>query len=103
MNIVLPDNSNVELENNQNGYDLALKISEGLARNAVAVEINGEVKDIRTELKKRKIEGVKVVYSKETPIKLDEKLVKNLAIEEDNSKKQIPGSKITGDFLSDLG
>ena len=51
MNIVLPDNSNVELENNQNGYDLALKISEGLARNAVAVEINEEVKDIRTPLK----------------------------------------------------
>jgi len=41
---------------------------------------------IRTELKKRKITDVKVVYSKETPIK------PNTSGEENFSKKQIPGS-----------
>jgi len=41
---------------------------------------------IRTELKKRKITDVKVVYSKETPIK------PNTSEEENFSKKQIPGS-----------
>lgn len=43
---------------------------------------------IRTELKKRKISGVKVVYSKETPIK---PLNKNIS-EQNSGKKQIPGS-----------
>ncbi len=43
---------------------------------------------IRTELKKRKISGVKVVYSKETPIK---PLNENIS-EQNSGKKQIPGS-----------
>ena len=51
MKIFLPDGSQVELKDGSNGYDLALSISEGLARNAVALSVNDEVKDIRTELK----------------------------------------------------
>lgn len=39
---------------------------------------------IRTELKKRKIKGVKVVYSKEQPIKSE--------LIDDTTKRQIPGS-----------
>ena len=48
--VILPDNSKIELEENANGFSLASKISEGLAKNAVALEINGEMKDIRTPL-----------------------------------------------------
>ena len=48
--VILPDNSKISLQDNANGFDLAKTISEGLARNAVALEINGDVKDIRTTL-----------------------------------------------------
>ena len=59
---------------------------------------------IRTELKKRKIKGVKVVYSKERPLKSD--------IKDEKTKKQIPGSVsfvpsvmgliIAGEVIKDL-
>lgn len=42
---------------------------------------------IRTELKKRKISNVKVVYSKEKPLKLH-----NLIYKEDTKKTSVPGS-----------
>ena len=48
--VILPDNSKISLEEgpngNVNGFDLAKSISEGLLKNAVALEINGEVKDL---------------------------------------------------------
>ena len=48
--VILPDNSKISLQEGANGYDLAQKISDGLLKNAVALEINGEMKDIRTSL-----------------------------------------------------
>ena len=48
--VILPDNSKISLQEGANGFDLAKTISEGLAKNAVALEINGDVKDIRTPL-----------------------------------------------------
>ena len=48
--VILPDNSKIALQSGANGFDLAKTISEGLAKNAVALEINGDVKDIRTSL-----------------------------------------------------
>ena len=63
MKIFLPDGSQVELKDGSNGYDLALSISEGLARNAVALSVNEEVKDIRTELKDG--DKVKILTSKD--------------------------------------
>ncbi len=48
--VILPDGSNIELEENSTAADLAGKISEGLRRNAVAAEINGEIVDINTPL-----------------------------------------------------
>ena len=51
MKIKLKDNSEIELQEKANVLDLAKAISEGLARNAMAGEVNGEVKDLRYELK----------------------------------------------------
>ena len=67
MKIFLPDASQVELKDGSNGYDLALSISEGLARNAVALSVNDEVKDIRTELKDG--DKVRILTSKDEEIK----------------------------------
>jgi len=49
--IKLKDGSALELENGSSALAAAEKISGGLARAALAAEINGEVADLRTELK----------------------------------------------------
>jgi threonyl-tRNA synthetase len=46
LNITLPDGSVRPVESGTTGYDLAANISEGLARNALAVRVNGEVRDL---------------------------------------------------------
>lgn len=43
--ITLPDNSVKEYENQVTPLEIALEISEGLARNVLAAEVNGEVRD----------------------------------------------------------
>lgn len=48
MKITLKDGSTKEYGQAMSAYDIAGDISEGLARAACAVEINGEVKDLRT-------------------------------------------------------
>ena len=48
--IELKDGSNIEVEKESSVLDVAKKISEGLARVALAGIVNGEVKDIRYEL-----------------------------------------------------
>ena len=48
MKITLKDGSIKEYAEEMSAYDIARDISEGLARAACAVEINGEVKDLRT-------------------------------------------------------
>ncbi len=48
--IILKDGSTLELEAGCTALDAAKQISEGLARNAAAAEINGEVCDLRSEL-----------------------------------------------------
>ena len=48
MKITLKDGSVKEYENAKSIYDIALDISEGLARAATAAEVNGEVRDLRT-------------------------------------------------------
>ncbi len=51
MEIKLPDGSALQVKEQANAYDVALSISEGLARNVYSAKINGEVKDLRSELK----------------------------------------------------
>lgn len=51
MNIILKDGSSIELAAGASAYDAAKAISDGLARNVCAAEVNGEVVDLRTELK----------------------------------------------------
>ncbi len=48
--VILPDNSKISVEENSTGMDLAKKISEGLARNPMAIEINGTTKSLTTTL-----------------------------------------------------
>ncbi|MBO2007418.1 threonine--tRNA ligase [Hymenobacter negativus] len=50
LNITLPDGSLRQLSDGASGYDLAASISEGLARNALAVSVNGEVRDLHRPL-----------------------------------------------------
>ncbi len=45
INISLPDGSIRKYESGATGYDIALSISEGLARNVLAAEVNGEIWD----------------------------------------------------------
>ena len=48
MKIILPDNSVREYAQPVTAQEVAVDISEGLASNAVAAKIDGELKDIRT-------------------------------------------------------
>ncbi len=50
MEIKLLDGSALEVKENATAYDAAMTISEGLARNVYSAKINGEAKDLRTEL-----------------------------------------------------
>ena len=49
--ITLKDGSSLEVESGVKIIDVAKKISEGLARNATCGEIDGEIKDLRYEIK----------------------------------------------------
>ena len=48
--LTLKDNSELEVEKGTTIYEVAKKISEGLARMATCGIVNGEVKDLRYEL-----------------------------------------------------
>ena len=50
LHITLPDGSVRPVEPGTTGYDLAASISEGLARNALAVKVNGEIRDLHRPL-----------------------------------------------------
>lgn len=50
MNVTLPDGTALELEAGASGHDAALAIGEGLARAALAIEVNGELRDLSREL-----------------------------------------------------
>ncbi len=50
MDVILKDGSKIELPSGSSVMDAAKQISEGLARNTFAAEINGELSDIRDEL-----------------------------------------------------
>ncbi len=50
ISVELPDGSSKEIEQNATVADLALNISEGLKRNAIAAKINGNVCDLSTKL-----------------------------------------------------
>ena len=46
INITLPDGSKKEFSKGITGYDIALNISEGLAKQAILVEIDGSIRDL---------------------------------------------------------
>lgn len=61
--IVLPDGKEVELTENSTVFDLAGKISEGLKRNAVVAEVNGNFVDMNSVLKDA--DKVRILTSKD--------------------------------------
>jgi threonyl-tRNA synthetase len=52
ISISLPDGSKREYPKGVKGYDIALSISEGLARNSLAIEVDGEVWDLARPINK---------------------------------------------------
>jgi threonyl-tRNA synthetase len=50
INITLPDGSVRKYESGVSGFDIAMSISEGLARNVVAAEVNGEIWDANRKI-----------------------------------------------------
>ncbi len=50
INILLPDGSSRQFEKGATPMDVALSISEGLARNVLAAKINGQVRDLNTPI-----------------------------------------------------
>jgi threonyl-tRNA synthetase len=50
VNITFPDNNIKAFENNPTGLDVAKSISEGLARNCVAMELDSELVDLSTKI-----------------------------------------------------
>ena len=46
INITLPDGSKKEFSKGVSGYDIAMDISKGLAKQAILVEINGSLRDL---------------------------------------------------------
>ena len=46
INITLPDGSVKKMPSGSNSHDIALGISEGLARNVISAKVNGEVWDL---------------------------------------------------------
>ena len=50
--VELKDGSKIEVNEGSSVLEVAKKLSEGLARNAMAAKIDGEVKDLRTIIEK---------------------------------------------------
>ena len=50
MKALLPDGTELELEDGANGFDAARAIGEGLARAALGIRVNGELQDLGTPL-----------------------------------------------------
>lgn len=50
MNVLLPDGAKIDVEKGASAYDVAKNISIGLAKKAMAAEINGTLKDIYAEV-----------------------------------------------------
>ena len=65
MNIYLPDKSLRELPDGSNGYDLANDIGPGLAKSAVAIEVDGIQKDLNDVLEDKSKVSIITIDSKE--------------------------------------
>ena len=50
INIILPDGNKMELAKGSTGYDVAFSISESLAKSAVAIKVDGELRDLHRSI-----------------------------------------------------
>src|SRR3954454_10225534 len=68
MKVTLPDGKGLELENGATGADAARAIGEGLARAALAIKVNGELRDLSREVE----DGAKIdIVTDRSPEALD--------------------------------
>ena len=65
MNITLPDKSSRELPDESTGYDLAKDIGPGLAKSAIAIEVDGIQKDLNDVLEDKSKVSIITIDSKE--------------------------------------
>ena len=63
--ITLPDGSNKTLPTGSNGLDLAKSIGPGLAKDAVAVVVNNEQKDLTDKLSNNSVVSIITIKSNE--------------------------------------
>ncbi len=68
INITLPDGAIKEFDSYPSGMDVALSISEGFARNCVAMEIQNELLDLSTEIKE---DSEIKLYTTKDPVALE--------------------------------
>ena len=57
INITFPDKSIRKYDSSITGYDLAKSISNSLAKNAICIEINGELRDLSYLIENDAMEG----------------------------------------------
>ena len=62
-NIKFPDGKSIDFKNNINGFQIAEKISKSLAKQALIMSVNGELKDLNFNIKKNS--EVKIFTSKD--------------------------------------
>ena len=55
LKVKLPDNTIKEFPTGTTSLDVAFSISEGLARNVLAAEVNGEIWDAQRKLENNKV------------------------------------------------
>ncbi|HEY7631300.1 MAG TPA: threonine--tRNA ligase [Thermoleophilaceae bacterium] len=68
MTVTLPDGKELELQNGATGADAARAIGEGLARAALAIKVNGELRDLSREVE----DGAKIdIVTDRSPEALD--------------------------------
>ncbi|MBO5850883.1 MAG: TGS domain-containing protein, partial [Clostridia bacterium] len=65
MKVYLPDQTCLEVSENSSVKDVALSISEGLCRNAVAGKVNGELCDLATAVKEGDVVQIITMKDKE--------------------------------------
>ena len=91
-NIKLPDGKKIPFSKSIDGFEIAKKISKTLEKNALIMEVNTELKDLRYQIKKDSV--VRIITSKDKEglevIRHDAAHVLAMAVQE-----LFPGTQVT--------
>ena len=106
--IKLPDGNNIKFENKVTGLEVAEKISKSLAKQALIVSVDGELKDLSYEIKKDS--NVKIITSKDKEglevLRHDAAHIMAMAVQELFSGTQVtigPVIELDQDTLNSIG